>query len=315
MKKVVFPFHSQATLVCNEAKQMLKDAGFEVVCNESGKRVTPEELKEYIKDAYAVVAGTEKYTEEILNCADNLKTVIRFGVGTDNFDLTAMKNMGIQVGRIANHNAVAEFALTLILSLIKNIPLYDNATRKGQWARFESRELSYKTVGLIGFGRIGKRLAELLKGFETKVLVYDPYINPKDVEPYNVIAVSLDELLGNSDIVSLHLPATEATKHIINEETIAKMKDGAYLINTARGALVNEAALRDALERGKLKGAALDVFEKEPVTEDNPLFALDNTVLAPHVAALTYETNYNAGIICAQSVINVLNGKEPVYPI
>jgi len=305
---------TQSTAFCDEARQMLLDAGFELRCNE-GIRPTPDQLKEMVSGAYAIVAGTEKYTADVLEAADQLKVIIRFGVGTDNFDLTAMREKGIQVGVIANHNAVAEFALTLILSAMKNLPRCDAAARNGKWSRFPMRELSGKTVGLVGFGRIGQRLAELLQGFGTEILAYDPYMNTKAAEERKVCPVSMEELLRRSDVVSLHLPATEETHHLINSQTIEKMKDGAYLVNTARGALVDEKALYDALVSGKLGGAAQDVFEKEPVTADNPLFGLTNNVVTPHVSALSYETNYNGSLVCAESIIRVYQGEMPLYSV
>ncbi len=314
-KKVALMTRHHATLICKEARDALTQAGFEIVSNDTGRILTFEEQKDLIKDAYGIIAGTEKYDRDMLLGCDNLKVVTRFGVGTDNFDLAAMKEMGLEVGVIANYNAVAEFALTHILALLKNLPRYDAAARSGAWSRFEMRELTGKTVGVVGFGRIGKRLCELLSGFGVTVLAYDPFMNEQAALERKVTPVTLDKLLESADIVSLHLPATEETKHLINADTIAKMKDGAYLINTSRGALVDEAALLVALQSGKLSGAALDVFEKEPVTADNPLFALPNTVLSPHCSALTYETNYNGGIICAQSIINVLRGGKPLYPL
>ncbi len=226
-----------------------------------------------------------------------------------------MREMGIEAGVIANHNAVAEFTLTLMLSVMKNLQRYDPSVRKGSWSRFSMRELHGKTVGIVGFGRIGRRLAELLSGFGVTILVYDPYLNDQVVKERSAIPVKLDVLLEKSDIVSLHLPSTPQTFHMFDEKIISKMKLGAYLINTARGALIDEKALYDALTSGKLSGAALDVYEQEPVTADNPLFTLSNTVLAPHVSALTYETNYNGGIICAQSIINVAQGGKPLYPL
>ena len=314
-KKVALMTRHHSTLICQEARDLLLNAGFEIVSNDTGRILTPEEQKALIKDVYAIVAGTEKYPREMLEGCDNLKVVTRFGVGTDNFDLKTMREMGLEVGVIANYNAVAEFALTLMLNVLKNQQNYDPAVRQGLWSRFPMRELSAKTVGLVGFGRIGRRLAELLSGFGVKVLAYDPYLNERAAKERNVIPAGLDELLAESDIVSLHLPSTPETHHMINAESISKMKDGAYLINTARGSLVDEQALYDALVSGKLSGAGLDVFEKEPVTAENPLFGLKNTVLAPHVAALTYETNYNGGIICAQSIINVAEGGKPLYPL
>ena len=294
---------------------MLLDAGFELACNDTGRKLDREEQKALIADAFAVIAGTESYDDDMLAAAPNLKLVVRFGVGTDSFDLEAMKRRGIAVGVISNNNCVAEFAVALILGIMKNLHLFDNAVRQGQWSRFTMRELKAKTVGIVGFGRIGRRLAQLLQSFDVELVAYDPYMNEEEAKRLNVKPVGLDELLACSDVVSLHIPATSETRHLINHETIAKMKDGAYLVNTSRGVLIDEAALKEALEAGKLAGAALDVFEREPVTKDLALNSLDNILLAPHVAALSVETNYNAGITCAESVIRVFNGGTPLYPV
>ena len=317
MKPVVaFPFRHHSTLVCPKAKEMLRDAGFDVVCNDTGRILSRDEQKELIHDAFAIVAGTEKYDADMLSAAPKLKVVIRFGVGTDSFDLNEMVRRGIKVGVISNCNAVAEFTLTLILGMLRHLPECDCAVREGKWSRFESYELSGKTVGIIGFGRIGMRLSELLSGFGVKILAYDPCMNQEAAETRNVKACSFDEVLKESDIVSLHLPSLPETYHLMNRQTFGKMKDGAFFVNTARGALVDEVALREVLKSGKLRGAALDVFETEPVEAENPLFSLkENTVMAPHISALTYETNYNAGIISAESIIRVFNNGEPIYPV
>lgn len=316
MKPIVaFPFRHHSTLVSEDAKKMLLDAGFELACNDTGRKLARDEQKALIADAFAVIAGTESYDDDMLAAAPNLKLVVRFGVGTDNFDLEAMKRRGIAVGVISNNNSVAEFTVALILGLVKNLRLFDDAVRQGKWSRFTIRELKEKTVGIVGFGRIGRRLAQLLQGFDVKILAYDPYMNEEAAAQAKVTPVSLDELLAESDVISLHLPSTPQTHHLINRETIAKMKDGAYLVNTSRGVLIDEAALKEALEAGKLAGAALDVFEREPITEDLPLNGLDNILMAPHVAALSVETNYNAGMTCAESVIRVYNGGAPLYPI
>ena len=316
MKPVVaFPFRHHSTLVSPDAKKMLVDAGFELVCNDTGRKLDRDEQKALIADAFAVIAGTESYDDDMLAAAPNLKLVVRFGVGTDNFDLEAMKRRGIAVGVISNNNCVAEFAVSLILGIMKNLRLFDDAVRQGKWSRFTMRELKDKTVGIVGFGRIGRRLAHLLQGFDVELVAYDPYMNEAEAQRLNVKPVSLEELLAISDVVSLHIPATPQTHHLINRETIAKMKDGAYLVNTSRGVLIDEEALKEALESEKLAGAALDVFEREPITKDLPLNSLDNILLAPHVAALSVETNYNAGITCAESVIRVYEGGAPLYPV
>lgn len=316
MKPIVaFPFRHHGSLVSPDAKQMLLDAGFEIVCNDTGRKLDRDEQKAMIADAFAVIAGTESYDDDMLAAAPKLKLVVRFGVGTDNFDLESMKRRGIAVGVISNNNSVAEFAVALILGIMKNLHRFDNAVREGVWSRFTMRELKAKTVGILGFGRIGRRLAQLLQGFDVNLIAYDPYMNEEAAAQMNVKSVTLDQLLAESDVVSLHIPATPQTHHLINRETIAKMKDGAYLVNTSRGVLIDEAALKEALESGKLAGAALDVFEREPITKDLPLNSLDNILLAPHVAALSVETNYNAGITCAESVIRVYQGGTPLYPV
>ena len=294
---------------------MLTDAGFELVCNDTGRKLDRDEQKAMIADAYAIIAGTEPYDADMLSACKELKVMVRFGVGTDNFDLKTMREMGVQVGVIANHNAVAEFALTLLLSTLKNVPLYDTAVRNAGWNRYTMRELSGKTVGLVGFGRIGRRLAQLLSGFGTNTIAYDPYMNEDAAKQLNVRPVSFEELLAQSDIISLHLPMSPETRHIINEDTLAKMKDGAILINTARGGLVSEKALVAALESGKLAGAGLDVYETEPVAPGNPLYGIQNTVLSPHVSALSIENNFEAGMTCARSILQVSEGGKPVYPL
>ena len=314
--KVAVPFRHHATHICMEARSLLTDAGFELVCNDTGRILSFDEQKDMIHDACAVIAETEEYTAEMLDGCGSIKAILRFGVGTDNFDLEKMKAMGIQVGVIANYNAVAEFTLLHILSCMKSLPQLDKAIRSGKWSRYRMRELTGKTVGIVGFGRIGRRLAELLAGFNVTILAYDPYIDVNEASKRNVIPTDLNCLLSQSDVVTLHLPANDTTLHMINRETISRMKDDAYIINTSRGKLVDESALFEALSNGKIAAAWLDVYEEEPVKNaDNPLFTLENDTLTPHTAAITYETNYNGGIICARSIINVLNGGKPIYPL
>ena len=282
MKPIIaFPFRHHASLFSQEAKQMMLDAGFNIVCNDTGEKLSREDQLKMVENAFGIVAGTEKYDEEMLSQCKDLKVIVRFGVGTDNFDLEAMKKFGIKVGVIANHNAVAEFALTLILSVMKNIPAYDAEVRRAGWGRYPMVELSGRTVGIIGFGRIGRRFCDLLKGFNVKILVHDPFICAEYIESSGAESVSFDDLLSRSDVISLHLPSNSETKHIIDEKAFSKMKDGVVFVNTS----------------------------------GNPLYETKNTVLAPHVSALTYETIHNASITCVQSMINVLNGGDPVYPV
>ena len=295
---------------------MLTDSGFELVCNESGKALSFEEQKDMIHDAFAVIAGTEKYDAAMLNGCSELRVILRFGVGTDNFDLPTLRKMGVQVGVISNYNAVAEFAVMEILSALKHLPQLDREVRQGRWTRYPMEEVRGKTVGLVGFGRIGRRCAELLGPFGAELLACDPQPNGEEARRLGVTLTDFDQLLSRSDIISLHLPALPATRHLINRDTIAAMKDGVYLVNTARGSLVDETALYEALTSGKMAGAGLDVYEDEPVkSKDHPLFTLDNVTLTPHTAAITAETNYQGGIDCARSVLNVARGGKPVWPL
>ena len=216
---------------------------------------------------------------------------------------------------IANYNAVAEFALMLMLSVLKQLPRLDNVVRNGGWTRYEAHELSGKTIGLIGFGRIGRRLAELLQNFDVKIIAYDPYMDMDAANQRNVESVTLEDLFTHADIISLHLPSLPETYHLINADTISRMKTGSYIINTARGKLIDEIALCDALKCRKLAGAGLDVYEEEPFKPGNPLCELNNVVLTPHTSALTYETNYKASLICAKSILQVERGGKPIYPV
>jgi len=313
--KVAFMTRHHATLICEEARKLLLDAGFEIISNDTGRILSRDEQKELIKDAYAIVAGTEKYDADMLSVCKNLKVVTRFGVGTDNFDLETMKKRGVQVGVIANHNAVAEFALTLILATMKNLTRYDAVVREGKWSRFPMRELSKKTVGIVGFGRIGRRLAELLTGFDVEILSYDPYMNSEAAAQRKVMPVSLEELLARSDVVSLHLPSTAETHHMINAQTLSMMKDGAYLINTSRSGLIDEAALVRVLGEKKIAGAFLDVFDHEPPSVDDPLVQLDNVTLTPHMAGGSNDAFRNTAKLLANALADHFQGKPSRYLI
>lgn len=314
-RKVAIPFHQQSVLICDEARDLLKDAGFELALNDLGRDLSKDELKQLVSDAYAVIAGVEVYDKEVLDAAQSLTVMMRFGVGTDNFDLGEMKVRGLSIGVISNRDAVAEFALTMMLALLKQLTRYDACARAGRWDRYPMYELRGRTVGLLGFGRIGQRLAQLLSGFGCRIIAYDPFMDERAAREAGVETAGFDDVLRKADIVSLHLPHNQQTFHAIDADALAKMKPGAYLINTARGPIVDEAALVAALRSGQLAGAALDVFEREPIAGDNPLCRLDNVLLAPHVSALSHETNYNGSLICAKSIIAVSQGGSPLFPL
>ncbi len=256
-----------------------------------------------VKDQMAAVVEADllfvmaaPVTPEILAAATKVRFIQKLGAGVDRIDLKVCEQRGIGVARLAGGNAipVAEHALLLILATLRRLPIIDQRTRAGEWLKEESRgvnrQLHGKRVGLVGLGAIGKALAKLLKGFEVEIVYYDPFPPLPEIEQkLGVKGVSLDDLLATSDVVSLHLPLMPTTANLISKERIARMKPGAVLINCARGGLVDEAALATALTEGRLFGAGIDAFAKEPPV-GNPLLALVNqTVVTPHFAGATID--------------------------
>ena len=256
-----------------------------------------------------LVRSATKATDEYLEKAKNLKLIIRGGVGVDNIDIRFCHERKICAKNTpeASSIAVAELALTLMLGIQRNIVKAHNTTKAGQWAKKElkGRELYKKTLGLVGIGRIGYEVAKRAKAFEMKVIAYDPYVKESEIE----LIDSLDDLLSQSDFVSLHTPATEETLGMVNKDFIAKMKDGAILINTARGKLLNDQEVYDALQSGKLGYLGTDVYAQEP-PGDSPLLRADNVLLAPHIGASTYENMDRIGEIVCQLIKDLGDGKE-----
>lgn len=298
---------------CRAGKEILENAGCEIIENPHGRPYTFDELKEIVPDIDGVVAGVDTWDENVFMLAPNLKAIARFGVGVDNIDLEAAKKRGIIVCNSPgiNSSAVAEQAAALILCAVRRIPEMNSAVRKGEWPRPMFHELKSRTVGLLGFGAIARNLAERLAGFHPQIIAYDKYPNMAEAERLNVRMVSQEEVLKQSDIISIHLPATPETKHLICRETIEQMKDGAYLINTARGSIVCEKDAADALAGGKLAGFATDVFETEPIDLSGPLFEMPNYIATPHVSAETYENCEQTSIVTAKALLAVFQGKEP----
>jgi D-3-phosphoglycerate dehydrogenase len=296
---------------CSEALEILKS--FAEVDVKGAK--TFEEMVEAVKAYDGIVLGNEKLDREILKNAVKLKIIARHGVGVDNIDLNAATEKGIVVTYTpqANADSVAEYAIALILNIMRMIPKLHNSTVSGGWNRILGYELMGKTVGIIGFGGIGKRVARKLAGFDVKVLVYDPYVGEEEIRKFGATPAKLDELLRNSDIITLHVILTDETRHLINSERLKLMKKTAYLINTSRGAVVDEKALYVALKEGLIAGAALDVFEQEPIDPKNPLLTLDNIIVTPHNANFTLEALRRTDIMNAEDLRRFFNGERPLY--
>jgi D-3-phosphoglycerate dehydrogenase / 2-oxoglutarate reductase len=249
---------------------------------------------------------------EVLAAGTNLKIVARAGVGLDNVDVPAATERGVLVvnAPTSNIHTAAEHAVTLLLAAARQIPAADATLREHTWQRskFNGVEIFGKTVGVVGLGRIGQLFAARLAAFETHVIAYDPYVSPARAAQIGIELVSLDELLSRADLISVHLPKTPETKGIIGKENLAKTKPGVVIVNAARGGLVDEAALAEAIKSGHVRAAGLDVFETEPCT-DSPLFELPQVVVTPHLGASTSEAQDRAGTDVAKSVLLALAGE------
>ena len=300
-------------LVCDpihdDGVKLLREAGYIVDLRTS---IADSELIEAVGDFDAIVVRSRtKVTERVLEAGRRLKAVARAGVGLDNIDLNATKRLGIKVVNSpeAPSNAVAELVLGLMLSLARRIPEADASMKKGEWIkkRLTGMELKGRTLGIIGFGRIGYQLATKAGAMGMRVLTYDVVIEKlmELVEEAGADSVDLDELLGSSDFVTVHVPLLPQTKHMIGAEEMSAMKDYAYLINVARGGVIDEKALRVALVSGKLAGAALDVYEEEP-PRDKSLTGLQNVVSLPHIGAATVEAQRANSTIVAEKLIKIL---------
>ncbi|CAM3016526.1 phosphoglycerate dehydrogenase [Skermania piniformis] len=266
-----------------------------------------------VADADALLVRSATTVDaDVLAAAPKLKIVARAGVGLDNVDVPAATERGVMVvnAPTSNIHTAAEHAVALLLAAARQIPAADATLREHTWQRskFNGVEIYGKTVGVVGLGRIGQLFAQRLAAFETEVIAYDPYVSPARAAQLGIELLSLDELLRRADLISVHLPKTPETKGLINAETLQLTKPGVVIVNAARGGLVDEAALADALKSGHVRAAALDVFETEPCT-DSPLFELPNVVVTPHLGASTSEAQDRAGTDVARSVLLALAGE------
>jgi len=285
--------------------------GFEIRYCDGANR---DELLSALAQANAVlIRSATKLDAEAISAAPNLKIIARAGVGLDNVDIPAATSGGVLVVNAPTSNIVsaAELAVGLLLAVARNVVPANLALREGKWKRsqFGGVELQGKTVGIIGMGKIGLLVAQRLAGFDMKFVAYDPYVKVAPSGGPTIAMVSLDELLSQSDFVTIHIPKTPETAGLINAAALSKMKPSAFLVNAARGGVLDEADLFQALQSGKIAGAGLDVYAMEPCT-DSPLFALDNVVATPHLGASTEEAQEKAGIAVAESVVEAFAGRE-----
>ncbi|MFL6772011.1 MAG: phosphoglycerate dehydrogenase, partial [Sphingomicrobium sp.] len=290
-----------------KAAAIFRERGIEV---EEIAGQTPEELKAIIGqyDGLAIRSAT-KVTKALLEAADKLKVVGRAGIGVDNVDIPAATARGVVVMNTPFGNSIttAEHAIALMFALARQLPEADASTQAGKWEknRFMGVEVTGKTLGLIGAGNIGSIVATRALGLKMKVAAFDPFLTPERAVELGVEKVELDELLKRADFITLHTPLTDQTRNILSRENIAKTKKGVRIVNCARGGLIDEAALKDALESGQVAGAALDVFEVEPAT-NSPLFGAPNFISTPHLGASTSEAQVNVAIQVAEQMSDFL---------
>lgn len=290
-------------------KEILRSAA--EVTDQSG--ISAEDLLKVVGQYDAlIVRGRTKVTESVLAAAPHLKVVGRAGVGVDNIDLAAAKAYQVTVvnSPLATTVAVAELTLSLMLSLVRELPRADASMKAGKWLKkeFEGRELFGKTLGVIGFGRIGSAVAARAKAFEMKILAYDPLVSAEEIKKRGGEPVSLDELLAAADMITMHMPLTADSRNLLNAEALAKTKAGVYIVCAARGGVIDEEALLAALNSGHVAGAALDVFANEPpgATE---LVAHPHVIDSPHIGAQTVEAQARAANDIAEEILNALAGR------
>lgn len=302
---------------CKDARALLESNGHEVIFdpNRSFPSYSTEELKKILPGISAALIGLDVYNNEVFEHAPDLKAVAKFGVGVDNIDIESASRHGVKVINAPgmNSNAVAELTVCYMLGLLRCVVPLHQSMLQSNWVRYMGSELLGKTVGLLGFGAIAKSVAKKLAAFDVRVIAYDLFPNYEAAERLGVTMVSMDEIIEQSDIISLHIPPSKETYHLFNKDTFVRMKKGSYLINAARGHLVDLEDLSEALQSGHLAGAALDAFEVEPLPKDSPIFQCKNIILSPHTGAETAESYNRVSLSACADICAVLAGKEAVH--
>jgi D-3-phosphoglycerate dehydrogenase len=295
---------------------VLGEAGIEIFKETDGIQVDvntglpPDELKAIIgKYDALVIRSATKVTEDLLEAATRLKVVGRAGIGLDNVDIPAATKRGVVVMNTPTGNVIttAEHAIAMMMSLTRNIPQGTVSLKKGRWdkKKLQGREVFNKTLGVIGFGKIGSIVADRAKGLRMRVVVYDPFVAPEQIQKAGFESLSLDDLYAQADYISIHVPKLEATTGLLNKDAFSKMRDGVMIVNCARGGIVNEDDLREAMASGKVAGAALDVFATEPPGECR-LFEMDRMICTPHLGASTREAQTNVAVAVAEQIVDYL---------
>jgi len=287
--------------------KLLESHGIEIIRNDTGGIMTEETLKTAIAGAEGIIIGVDPLTADVMAEAPGLRAVAKYGVGTDNIDLDYCSEKGIKVSKTvgANSEAVADYTFALMLALARKITVIDRQCRKKDWAKITTSDVAGKKLGLIGLGAIGKGVLNRAKGFGMEVFAYDLYWDEGYARDSGAIYAEIEEIIKSCDFISLHVPLTDETKNMIGKRELGLMKPGAFIINTARGGLIDEDALLGALEAGQIGGAGLDVFSKEP-PDDDRWYELDNVVLGSHCSASTTGASDMMGLMSAENLLRDL---------
>ena len=299
----------------SNALEILEDEGCEVVRGPYPSWIKEKDMLSIIKGIDAMIAGGDELTARVIDAADRLKIIARYGVGYDKVDVKAAVRKKIVVAITPNQNAVADHAFGLMLCLARRICESSALARSGGWKQFIGTDVWQKTLGVVGTGRIGRALIKRARGFEMKVLAYDIFKDDDCARELGFTYTSLDKLLQESDFVSLHCPLTDTTQGLLSKEKLALMKPSAYLINTARAQIVDEEALAEVLEQKRLAGAALDAYAQVPPPDDFPFFKMDNVITTTWIGACTWEAEHQMALTCVENIVRVLKGKEPLYAL
>jgi D-3-phosphoglycerate dehydrogenase / 2-oxoglutarate reductase len=294
--------------VSDSGLQPLHDAGFVI---EKKTRLPAEELRDALADCEGLVVRSEtKVSADLMDSAKRLRVIGRAGVGVDNIDVTAATARGIVVMNAPDGNTIttAEHTMALLVALARNVPQANSSVKSSKWERkkFIGAELQGKTLGIVGLGRIGRAVATRARAFGMKIVAHDPFIAADQARELEIESATMDEVFARSDFLTVHTPLTNETRGIIGSDAFAKMKDGARVINCARGGLIDESALYQAIKSGKIAGAALDVFEQEPPPADHPLLAMDEVIATPHLGASTTEAQEGVAFTVAEQMRDYL---------
>jgi phosphoglycerate dehydrogenase-like enzyme len=300
-----------------ELRAQLQGAVAEVRYNDRGRPLTAEELRAELRGVHGVIAGTDPFDAAAIEAAPDLRAIARYGAGTGNVDLGAARRAGVVVTSTpgANAVAVAELALALMLALMRRVAEGDRLVRGGGWAPLPGVQLAGRTVGLLGLGAVGGELARRLGALGCRVIAHDPAFDAAAAGERGAELAPAERVVAEADVLSLHVPVTAATRGMVDASFLAAMRPGALLVNTARGELVDEEALVEALDSGRVGGAALDTLREEPPAADHPLLGRDDVVLTPHVGAQTAEATAAMGRMALDDLLAVLDGREPRHPV